>query len=742
MAKAVPKRSRAISRPTMLGICIFLAAITWLVFGRTLGHGFINYDDEIYVYENPQVAAGLTLHGIIWAFTHTVCANWHPLTVISHMLDCTLYGLNASGHHFTNVFLHTVAVVLLFLVVSDMTGAVWRSAFVAALFAIHPLRVESVAWVSERKDILSALFFVLTLAAYVRYVRAPSLQRYLLVTLLFALGLMCKPMLVTLPFVLLLLDYWPLERFTRSDSSKYKSKNITRWKRLLVWWHCVVEKIPLMLLSAASCLATLLAQRQLIHPSDKLSLTSRIANALTTPITYIWQMVWPRDLAVFYPHPKSSLSIPAIALSFVLLAALSIGVLVLRRTRPYLLTGWFWYLGMLVPVIGLVQVGLQGHADRYTYLPQIGLYLVITWAIADLSSSWRYRRIISNSLAIVVLTGFAICAWLQTAHWRDSDSLWTHALAVTSDNDVAHNGLCNAFLREGRVDDAISQAEIALKLRPDSADAHSNLGIALSRKGRLDEALDHFQKVLEINRSRPRLHYNFATALLQKGEVDAAITHYRQELEIQPDYVEAHTNLGIALSRKGQLDEALSHLQKASEIDVNRPGLHYNLANVLLQKGEVDQAIAQYQKELQIQPGYAQAHNDLGIALSQKGRMNEAIAEWQTALDLEPNNTNAECNLAWVFATYPDTAIRDGTKAVKLASRASAATGGNNPRILRLLAAAYAESGLFPEAIEVAERALQLATTQGNFALAEMLQGNIALYRSSTPLRDTAYARR
>ena len=396
---------RAKSRGTDLLVCLGLVAVTWAVFGQTLAHDFVNFDDHVYVYENPLVIRGLSTEGIIGAFTHTHARNWHPLTTLSHMLDCQLYGLNAGGHHLTNVILHTISVLLLFLVLKQMTGAFWQSAFVAGVFAIHPLHVESVAWIAERKDVLCAVFFMLTLAAYARYARAPSAPRYLLVALLFAFGLMSKPMLVTLPFVLLLLDYWPLGRF-----GGQKSEVGSRLRRL------ITEKIMLFALSALSCIATLFAQ----GPSaiDQLPFLWRLNNTFVSYFTYIWQMLWPARLAVFYPHPNVSLPLVEVTVAIAFLVGVSLLVIYLRRTKPYLVTGWFWYLGMLVPVIGLVQVGEQAHADRYTYLPQIGLYIMIAWTVGDLlvESTPRVRRALIGVAAALAILSLGVRAFGQASY--------------------------------------------------------------------------------------------------------------------------------------------------------------------------------------------------------------------------------------------------------------------------------------------------------------------------------------
>src|SRR6266571_5542154 len=422
MHRTKSKSMARLNTPRLLvavGVCVSLVVFTWIVFGQTLRHDFVNYDDPRYVYQNTRITSGLNISGIAWAFTHIHSENWHPLTTITHMLDCQLYGLKASGHHFTNVLLHTIAVLLLFVVLQQMTGAFWRSAFVAALFAIHPLHVESVAWVAERKDVLSGVFFMLTLLAYFHYTRAPSNLRYLIVAFVFALGLMSKPMLVTLPFVLLLLDYWPLERI--------KAQRPDIGRQLL---KLIAEKIPLIVLSAVSGVITFLAQRHAIGWTEQLPMLARINNAIVTYVIYVRQMFWPGNLAVFYPHPENRLPQWEIGLAVALLACITTTALVLRKVAPYLITGWFWYLGMLVPVIGLVQVGWQGHADRYTYLPQVGLYIAGTWAIADLTASFR-RRILLGAAALLIIGALSWTAWIQTSYWRDSEMLFTHALAVT-----------------------------------------------------------------------------------------------------------------------------------------------------------------------------------------------------------------------------------------------------------------------------------------------------------------------
>ena len=655
-----------------------LVAITWLVFGQTIAHDFVNFDDHVYVYDNPLITKGITLKGLIAAFSHTQARNWHPLTTISHMLDCQLYGLKAGGHHFSNVLLHTVAVLLLFAVLREMTDTLWRSAFVAAVFAIHPLHVESVAWVAERKDVLSAVFFMLTLGAYVRYVRAPSIARYLSVAALFALGLMSKPMLVTLPFVLLLLDYWPLNRGQPSEVKGQKSK-ISKTGSTIT--KLILEKIPLFALSAISCVATLIAQKQSAGSIDQLPFMWRVNNAFTSYVAYIWELFWPARLAVFYPHPNNRLPVWEIILAIAFLVTVTSAALLLRKKRAYIFTGWFWYLGMLVPVVGLVQVGEQARADRYTYLPQIGLYLLIAWAITDLMAFWKGRRTFFAVAAPMIIAALSWCAFLQTSSWKNSERLWTHALAVTSGNDVAHNNLGFLFLRRGELDEAISHFQIALNIRSANAESHYNLGEAL-------------------------IHNNLGNALARKGVADDAIAQYREAVKLRPDYADAH----------------------------------YNFGSVLLKEGRIDEAIVQWQQALAIQPNDGDVHTSLGNALLQKGSVKEAIDHYEQALTIAPQDALARNNLSWILATSLDSLIRNGANAVALAEQAVELSGGGNPNFLRTLAAAYAESGRFPEAIEMAERGIEMATAQGKSGLANALKREIALYRAHTSLRVSSPA--
>jgi tetratricopeptide (TPR) repeat protein len=554
-AVAPARPTRLDERRTVLGVCIFLAAIVWAVFGQTLHHEFVSFDDGPYVYDNPIVQKGLTWEGFRWALTYSEIGHWHPLTWLSHMLDCQLFGVNAGEHHLTNVLLHMATVILLFLVLRQMTGALWRSAFVSAVFAIHPLRVESVAWVAERKDVLSGMFFMLTLGAYVSYVRHPrSAVRYGAVLLFFALGLLSKNMLVTLPFVLLLLDYWPLKRV--SDFSP----------RVLL--RLVAEKIPLFMLTVATALVS-----EKVAAGNRLSFALRLENAVTSYVTYLWQMIDPTGLACLYPNPVNDLPLWQVAGALVLLVAMSVAAFAFRKTQPSLLVGWLWYLGVMIPVIGIVQISYYSHADRYTYLPQIGIYLFLTWSAVDLL---RDHRAVLVGVATIILAALIFFARTQTAYWQNSESLWAHALACTSGNYIAHNSLGNALFQKGRVDEAIVQFQKVLQIKPDFADAHLNLG----------------------------------NALLQKGGMDEAIVHYQQVLQIKPDDALAHSNLGAALYQKGNLDGAIAQYQQALQSDSNSTLARINLDNALLQKGTLADAITQIQKSPQINPETLEVQND------------------------------------------------------------------------------------------------------------------------------------
>jgi tetratricopeptide (TPR) repeat protein len=679
-------RTNEQTRYRALAIAVLLLLAVGLVFGQTLRHEFVNFDDRAYVYENPRVSEGLTLRGIAWVFTHIHGGNWHPLTGLSHLLDCQLYGLHAGGHHLTNVLLHAMTVVCLFLVLWRMTGGLWPSAAVAALFAVHPLRVESVAWVAERKDVLSGLFFMLILGAYVRYVRKPfSRCWYLLLFVIFALGLMAKPMLVTAPLVLLLLDYWPLERFAGSrrrptpphstllhcnGGGLLSGRNVlaTKLARFPLSWRLVIEKLPLLLLGMLFCTATVWAQREAVGLNAGLPLGWRIANALVSYVAYLGQLFCPIGLAAYYPHPALHLPIWTVIGSTLLLACISAVAVACRRRCPYLLVGWLWYVGMLTPVIGLLQVGGQARADRYTYLPQIGLYIALAWGVVDLCRDWAYRRWLCGVSSAVVLAILMGCAWRQTCFWRENLTLWNHTLACTAPNTLAHH----------------------------------NLGCALS----------------------------------DQGQSDAAIAHFQQALQIRPTNAGAYDGIGAALTDRGQVVQAIPYLREALRLAPDFAGAHYDLANALVRSDQVELAIAHYQRALEIEPDYVLAHCKLAKALTTLGRCEEAMSHCEEALAVNANDAEADGDVAWLLATCPDAKFRNGPRAIELAERATKLSEGKKPETLDALAAANAEAGRFPEALAAARQALAIAQRQKQQALVVALRARIALYQTGKPFHQ------
>lgn len=485
-------KEEALSVRREVVICFVLVAAVLAIYLQTLGHDFINYDDPLYVTENPHVQRGVTWRGIAWALTSGDASNWHPLTWVSHMIDCGLYGPVPGGHHLTSVLLHAVNAVLLFVVFRRMTGALWQSAFVAAAFAVHPLRVESVAWVAERKDVLSGLFWVLAIGIYHRYARRTDVAWYICTTLAMALGLMAKPMLVTLPCVFLLLDYWPLGRVTFGPTGRWDTQVVR--KRLL-------EKGPFFILSGISSVITLWVQAAggAVTSLRWFPLDVRLQNAVVAYVRYPWKMLWPARLALPYPHPGEQLSVWAAAGAFVLLAGVTVLVFWNARKRPYLMVGWLWYLVTLAPVIGIVQVGAQAMADRYTYIPLIGLSIMAAWGISDVLAAWRHRAVALSACASVVLLAWAVCAWVQTGYWRNDVILFSHALDVTSGNYIAHFKLGSALFERGEMDASADQFGEALVLLPNFTEARSNLGVVRMHQGRYDEAAHHLREALRLD---------------------------------------------------------------------------------------------------------------------------------------------------------------------------------------------------------------------------------------------------
>jgi protein O-mannosyl-transferase len=682
---------KTMCRPAVL--FLLLALCTFVVFLPVAWQGFVNYDDSDYVTENPHVLGGLNWANVVWAFTTGHASNWHPLTWLSHMLDCQLFGSNAGPQHLVSVGFHVANTMLLFLLLRRTTGALWRSALVAALFALHPLHVESVAWASERKDVLSAFFFLLTIGAYVSYVerhgasnggggrtdveekpegRGPKPERslkskvqslkssdrgaaprsdnlhaasrftrppapvlYLAALVLFALGLMSKPMLVTLPFVLLLLDCWPLRRFELSTLNSQLS-TISR---------LVAEKAPFFLLAAASSVVTFIVQRKGGAVSTSLSVGARIANALVSYIRYIGKTFWPVDLSILYPHPGRWPTWQVIASAVLLLAIFTV-VLWLARKRPYLVVGWLWFCGMLVPTVGLVQVGIQSMADRYTYLPLIGLFIMLAWGASELipDRPWRARAL--GIGGVLLLAASALLTERQVQFWRDSEALFDHAVKVTRDNYLAYNNLGFYLSGKGRTVEAMENYRQALKINPAYEDALNNLGYALAAQKKFAEAIPFYDAALRVRPMHAEVHNNLGNALSETGQIDDAIQHYLIVLTQKPDHADAHNNLGIALAMKGKLDEAIPHFRAAIQFKPSYASAHSNLGNALAAQHKLDAAINEYKEALRLKPDDAQAQNNLGNALTEHGAVEEAIGHYREALRLNADNPEAQFNLA------------------------------------------------------------------------------------------------
>jgi tetratricopeptide (TPR) repeat protein len=534
---------------------VLLVAIAYAMVAR---FGFTRFDDPTYVTENPHLVGGLTGAAIRWAFTTGYGANWHPLTWIAHLLDVQFFGFNGGAHHIVNVVLHIISTVLLFGVLARMTDARWRSAFVAAGFGLHPIHVESVAWVAERKDVLSALLWTLTLWAYVSYVRTRTARAYVAVLIAFALGLMAKPMVVTLPFALLLLDAWPLQRFSLAKPDRGSL------------WPLVREKLPLFGLAAASSVVTFLVQRAggTVAVATALPFAQRMGNAALSYIAYLGKTIWPAHLAAYYPY-ASPVPWGRVAMNVLLIALLTVGALIARKRFPYVFVGWFWYLGTLIPAIGIVQVGTQAMADRYTYIPLIGIFLLAAWGLGDIVR-WRGSlQRVSVGAAAAVIALWTVLTRAQVRHWESSMTLWTHALQVTSNNYAAHTYMGNALAVQGDLADALAHYDEAIRIRPDYAEAHNNMGPALAAEGRIDDAIAHFTEAIRLRPGYADAHSNLGVALATRGQYDQAVTQYTEALRLDPDHVRARVNLGLAYRALGRPADAMRELQTALRMSPN-----------------------------------------------------------------------------------------------------------------------------------------------------------------------------
>lgn len=588
-------------------IYLVLAMSTGAVYYQVHSYDFHVYDDPQYVFENPHIQDGFTIEAVKWAFTASHTAYWHPLTWFSHILDWRLFGDYAGGHHIVNLIFHVANTLLLFGVLKRMTKAVWPSAFVATLFALHPLHVESVAWIAERKDMLSAFFWLLTMWAYVRFVEEGRIVNYLFVVLFFAFGLMSKPMVVTLPFVFLLLDYWPLERFGLKNKQP-EGKSFS---------YLLIEKIPLFVMTFASCVITFIHQKEVgaMNVGQRWGIFVRIANVPVSYLHYIIKTIWPSGLAFFYPHPGFNISVPYAVVSAALLIIMTILILQFAAEHRYLLTGWLWFLGTLVPVIGIIQVGDQAFADRYSYITLTGLFIIIAWGVPELLGEWKYRKMFLWVCSLVILCVLAVCSRVQQRYWKNGLKLCKHAVEVTEDNFKAHFFTAQILFLQGENEGVVRHCKEAIRINPDFVDARNMLGTALGRMGKIDEAIEC----------------------------------YRQILETAPDFGPAHANLGLALAMKGEYNKAAEHYRTALETIGESP-IRSDLGDLLLNLKRYEEAVTEYREILKAEPYDANTHNKLGFALAHIGQYDEAVGHFSEALRIDPNYTEAENNLKMVLA--------------------------------------------------------------------------------------------
>ena len=671
---ANPAATRVAFSPFAFGLLLVL--LTLGVYWPITTHDFVDYDDGDYVFGNAQVQSGLSWVGVKWAFTTGHASNWHPLTWLSHQADVSLFGPKAGGHHLTSLLIHCANAVLLFLAMRALTGANWGSGVVAAFFALHPLHVESVAWISERKDVLSAFFGLLSLWSYANYAKASTTHSakarawYAWTLGAFALGLMCKPMLVTWPFVFLLLDYWPLGRVagvgdpvSGGESVSSEQTAVTARSRI------VAEKLPFFGLCFISCVVTFLVQRKggAVSPLEGLPVAARVANSFVSYVRYLKKTIWPDDLSVLYPHPGHWPTWQVWAAVILVLAGCALAWW-RRREWPHLFVGWFWFVGMLVPVIGLVQVGLQSMADRYTYLPLTGIFIAVIWTLKRVvEARHTLMRPFAAGAACLLLLCVAL-TYLQARVWRNSETLFGQAVRVTRDNYLAHNNLGFYYWKQARKVEAMASYRASLQINPHYADANNNLGHALAEERKYAEAIAHYRAGLRSSPENVEIHNNLGNALAETGDTDGAMQEYRFVLERKPNHADAHNNLGIALAMKGRLDEAIGHFRRALQNKPKDAGAHGNLGNAFAAQRRWEEAMAQYRDALALAPQDAQTRNNLGNVLSELGRLDEAVSNYTSALQIKTDNPEAHFNLGCALAKLHrrDEAVTHLREAVRL----------------------------------------------------------------------------
>ncbi len=691
LTKKFPAGSNALP----ISICLLIIIITLCIYAQVRHFDFVGFDDNEYVYENIHVKTGLSSKNIGWALTAFYSNNWHPLTWISHMLDCQLFGLHPGAHHLINLFFHIINSLLLFFIFSKMTGDLWKSGFIAMVFAVHPLHVESVVWIAERKDVLSAFFWLLTMGCYYHYAKRPGPLTYAMVLLFFILGLLSKPMIITLPFVLLLLDYWPLQRFQNHIET---DGNIGK-----KWVYLVLEKIPFFLLVPVSGLLTFYAQHHggVVKSLEAFPLNVRIANAIVSYAAYIGKMIYPVKMAFLYPHHGMP-SLWNILVALVLLAAMSIASMKYYKKYPYLIVGWLWYLGTLVPVIGIVQVGMQSMADRYTYIPSIGLTIMMAWGVPDIMTQWRHKKIWLGATTATAMAIFAVISWKQAGYWKNTRSMLEHTIQVTSNNYIALDNMAVEFLRKGQIDQAVDYHLRSQKIYPHNPYSHFSLGVAYFMQGKNQEAIQQYQEAIKLAPEYYQAYTNLGAAHFTIGNMQEAIANYLKAIKINPAYIDAYVNLGLAYDKSGQFDDAIVYYQKALHLDPANSNAHFMLAGVLEKIGNIDEAIKHYGEIVKLKPSRVDVQYRLGVALYKQGRISEAIQCYLEVLKKNPENPETLNSLgsALYMQGRVDEAIEKYMHAVRI--KPDYAEAHNN------LGAAYFQKGEVHSAVSCFQTALRI----------------------------------
>jgi tetratricopeptide (TPR) repeat protein len=748
------------------GIGLILAAATIVAYSPVWRNDFINVDDPEYVSENRQVQAGWTAESVRWAWTTFHAGYWQPVTWMSLQLDAQLFGLSPRAFHLDNLVWHIANVLLLFALLLRLTGVLWRSAAAAMLFALHPMHVESVAWITERKDVLSAFFGLLSLWCYAGYARQPGWGRYLLVAITLALGLMAKPMLVTWPCVMLLMDYWPLRRGPATDQAETKVKmEHPRAK----WPWLVAEKVPLFVLVAVFSILTIQAQGQVLVSLNRLPISARAGNAAFSYIWYAAKSLWPIDLLPFYPLPSPTPVRSQVVAAAVLLAGITAALAVLARRRPYLLVGWLWFLGTLTPVIGLMQAGEQGRADRFVYLPHIGLFILLVWGFADLVTGMRIPEPATGVAAAAAFLTLGVLTYLQVGYWRDSLTLWEYAIRTSPENSMAHSNLGAELLKQGKPAKALPHLREAVRLDPNNWQGQFNLGVALERQGLFEAAATHYAAAVKLKPNFAFAHANWGAALVaQKKEKDAFV-HLTEALRLDPRLAPAEFNWGVGLMQLGKTDDAIRHFEAALNLDPSLAASHLNLGRLLAEQGRLDESARHFRDAARISPGEA-PFLGLGRILARQEKWKDASAAFRQALQSEPFSPEAQCALAWtlfhrgqteaarscyreatrinprwqqqaarrawILCTHPDARERDVHLAIELAEQVCQASEYRDARSIDVLACAQANAGHFEQAVSLGRQAVGLAAASKDSELAAAIETRVRLYEQRRPFRD------